>query len=123
VRAGRAEIVIVLVLGSPLVSLSHLKPLDKQTFSPHLPPPLALGVLPDEGSLTMSSQLLEEASKIIPNTALLVNLVSKRVRQLTMGHRPLVEVGPRMSNADVALKEIIDGKLTYEFQPEPVAKV
>jgi DNA-directed RNA polymerase subunit omega len=74
-------------------------------------------------SLTMSSQLLEEASKIIPNTALLVNLVSKRVRQLTMGHRPLVEVGPRMSNADVALKEIIDGKLTFEFQPEPAAKV
>ncbi|MBV9105193.1 MAG: DNA-directed RNA polymerase subunit omega [Verrucomicrobia bacterium] len=71
----------------------------------------------------MSSQLLEEASKIVPNTALLVNLVSKRVRQLTMGHRPLVEVGPRMSNADVALKEIIDGKLTFEFQPEPVAKV
>ena len=33
----------------------------------------------------MSSQLLEEASKVIPNTALLVNLVSKRVRQLTMG--------------------------------------
>jgi DNA-directed RNA polymerase subunit omega len=52
-----------------------------------------------------------------------VNLVSKRVRQLTMGHRPLVEVGPRMSNADVALKEIIDGKLTFEFQPEPAAKI
>ena len=69
----------------------------------------------------MSSQLLEEASKVIPNTALLVNLVSKRVRQLTMGHRPLVEVGPRMSNADIALKEIIDGKLTFEFQPEPGA--
>ncbi len=63
----------------------------------------------------MSSQLLEEASKLIPNTALLVNLVSKRVRQLTTGHRPLVEVGPRMSNADIALKEIIDGKLTFEF--------
>jgi hypothetical protein len=40
-----------------------------------------------------------------------------------MGHRPLVEVGPRMSNADVALKEIIDGKLTYEFQNEPSDKV
>ena len=66
----------------------------------------------------MSSQLLEEASKLIPNTALLVNLVSKRVRQLTTGHRPLVEVGPRMSNADIALKEIIDGKLTFEFLPE-----
>ncbi|MBV9391552.1 MAG: DNA-directed RNA polymerase subunit omega [Verrucomicrobia bacterium] len=64
----------------------------------------------------MSSQLLEEASKIIPNTALLVNLVSKRVRQLTMGHRSLVEVGPRMSNADIALQEIIEGKLTFEFE-------
>jgi DNA-directed RNA polymerase subunit omega len=63
----------------------------------------------------MSPTLLEEASKIIPNTALLVNLVSKRVRQLGMGHRPLVEVGPRMSTADIALKEIIDGKLQYEL--------
>jgi DNA-directed RNA polymerase subunit omega len=81
-------------------------------------------VLPAAGeSNRMSSQLLEEASKIIPNTALLVNLVSKRVRQLTMGHRPLVEVGPRMSNADVALKEIIDGKLTFEFQNAPSDKV
>jgi len=92
-------------------------------FSPHVPPPYAIGNLPGRGKPTMSSQLLEEASKIIPNTALLVNLVSKRVRQLTMGHRPLVEVGPRMSNADVALKEIIDGKLTFEFQPEPAAKI
>jgi DNA-directed RNA polymerase subunit omega len=104
-------------------SLCSLKQLDKSTFSPHFPPPCAIGVLPGQGKPTMSSQLLEEASKIIPNTALLVNLVSKRVRQLTMGHRPLVEVGPRMSNADVALKEIIDGKLTFEFQPEAAAKV
>ena len=74
-------------------------------------------------SLIMSSQLLEEASRVIPNTALLVNLVSKRVRQLTMGHRALVEVGPRMSNADIALKEIIDGKLTFEVQPEPGATI
>lgn len=86
-------------------------------------PPCAIGVRRVEVSLTMSSQLLEEASKVIPNTALLVNLVSKRVRQLTMGHRPLVEVGPRMSNADVALKEIIDGKLTFEFQSESAATV
>jgi DNA-directed RNA polymerase subunit omega len=63
----------------------------------------------------MSTQLLEEASRTIPNTAILVNLVSKRVRQLSSGHRPLVEVGPRMSFADTALKEIIDGKLTYEY--------
>ena len=62
----------------------------------------------------MSSQLLEEASKVIPNTALLVNLVSKRVRQLGLGHRPMVETTPRMSLTDIALKEIIAGKLTFE---------
>jgi DNA-directed RNA polymerase subunit omega len=62
----------------------------------------------------MSSQLLEEAAKIIPNTAVLVNLVSRRVRQLSTGHRAYVEIGPRMSHADIALKEIIEGKITYE---------
>ena len=63
----------------------------------------------------MSSQLLEEAQKVIPNQQLLVNLVSKRVRQLTTGHRPMVEYGPREGWADIALKEIIEGKLKYEF--------
>lgn len=62
----------------------------------------------------MSSNLLEEASKVIPNTAVLINLVSKRVRQLSNGQRPLVEIGPRMSNADIALQEIIERKLVYE---------
>jgi DNA-directed RNA polymerase subunit omega len=62
----------------------------------------------------MSSNLLEEASKVIPNTAVLINLVSKRVRQLSNGQRPLVEIGPRMSNADIALQEIIEHKLMYE---------
>jgi DNA-directed RNA polymerase subunit omega len=62
----------------------------------------------------MSSNLLEEASKVIPNTAVLINLVSKRVRQLSNGQRPLVEIGPRMSNADIALQEIIEHKLVYE---------
>jgi DNA-directed RNA polymerase subunit omega len=62
----------------------------------------------------MSSNLLEEASKVIPNTAVLINLVSKRVRQLSNGQRPLVEIGPRMSNADIALQEIIEHKLVAE---------
>ena len=62
----------------------------------------------------MSSYLLDEASKVIPNTAVLINLVSKRVRQLSNGQRPLVEIGPRMSNADIALQEIIERKLMFE---------
>jgi DNA-directed RNA polymerase subunit omega len=68
----------------------------------------------------MSSNLLEEASKVIPNTAVLINLVSKRVRQLSNGQRPLVEIGPRMSNADIALQEIIEHKLVPQaMDPSP----
>ncbi len=51
---------------------------------------------------------------MIPNQQLLINVVSKRVRQLGLGHRPLVEASPRASLTDIALKEIIAGKLTYE---------
>ena len=64
----------------------------------------------------MTTQLLQEASQIIPNPQLLINVVSKRVRQLGLGHRPMVEIGPRASLTDIALKEIIAGKLTFEEQ-------
>jgi DNA-directed RNA polymerase subunit omega len=63
----------------------------------------------------MTTQLLQEAAQVIPNQQLLINVVSKRVRQLGLGHRPMVEVGPRASLTDIALKEIIAGKLTYEL--------
>jgi DNA-directed RNA polymerase subunit omega len=67
------------------------------------------------GSLRhMTTQLLQEAAQVIPNTQLLINVVSKRVRQLGLGHRPMVETTLRMSLTDIALKEIIAGKLTYE---------
>ena len=66
----------------------------------------------------MTSQLLQEASQVIPNQQLLINVVSKRVRQLGLGHRPLVEATPRSSLTDIALREIIGGKLTFELTPE-----
>jgi len=62
----------------------------------------------------MTAQLLQDAAQVIPNQQLLINVVSKRVRQLGMGHRPLVEASPRASLTDIALKEIIAGKLTFE---------
>ena len=70
----------------------------------------------------MMSHLVEEASKKIPNFPLLVNLVSKRVRQLSAGHRPMIDAGPRMGWADIALKEIIDGKLSYELKNQEEEK-
>lgn len=66
----------------------------------------------------MTSQLLQEAGKVIPNQQLLINVVSRRVRQLGQGHRPLVEATPRSSLTDIALREIINGKLTFELVPE-----
>jgi DNA-directed RNA polymerase subunit omega len=47
----------------------------------------------------------------------LINVVSRRVRQLTQGHRPLIETGPRMGFSDIALSEIISGKLNFEHTP------
>ncbi len=67
----------------------------------------------------MTTQLLEEAAHIIPNQQLLINVVSRRVRQLGLGHRPMVETTPRMSLTDIALKEIVAGKLAFEAVKEP----
>jgi DNA-directed RNA polymerase subunit omega len=69
----------------------------------------------------MTTQLLQEAAQVIPNQQLLINVVSRRVRQLGLGHRPLVEATPRSSLTDIALREIIAGKLTYELTPEKPA--
>ena len=66
----------------------------------------------------MTTQLLQEAAQVIPNQQLLINVVSRRVRQLGLGHRPLVEATPRSSLTDIALREIIAGKLTFELAPE-----
>lgn len=41
-------------------------------------------------------------------------MVSRRVRQLSLGHRPLIEFAPGMGLADIALTEVIKGKLNFE---------
>jgi DNA-directed RNA polymerase subunit omega len=62
----------------------------------------------------MKSNLVKAASEVIPNQQILVNMVSRRVRQLCIGHRPLVEFIPGLGHADIALSEIAAGKLTFE---------
>ena len=76
----------------------------------------------------MNADLLKAASEVITNQQILVNMVSRRVRQLTLGHRPLVECAPGLGTADIALTEIANGKLTFESTfgqngTEPVPKV
>lgn len=59
----------------------------------------------------MKSALVDEAAKIITDPQVLINLVSQRVRQLNSGRSPLIDAMPSMGIADIALTEIIEGKL------------
>ena len=102
--------VIVAMLGSRLFP----SPISSSTPTILQFPPKPTGAV--HTLRIMTTQLLQEASQIIPNPQQLINVVSKRVRQLGLGHRPMVEVGPRASLTDIALKEIIAGKLTFEEQ-------
>ena len=63
----------------------------------------------------MNSNLVKAAAEVIPNPKILVNMVSQRVRQLCLGHRPMVEFVPGLGHADVALSEIAAGKLSFEL--------
>lgn len=62
----------------------------------------------------MNPILVSEASKTIPEGHLLINIISRRVKQLNSGSRPMVETGPRMGLSDIALKEVIEGKLSFK---------
>ena len=56
-------------------------------------------------------------AKTSGNKQQLVNMVSKRVRELNAGSRPMVETDLSMGLADVALAEIAAGKLGTEVFP------
>lgn len=62
----------------------------------------------------MNANFVKAASEVVTNQQILVNMVSRRVRQLTLGHRPLVEFVPGLGFADIALSEIATGKLVFE---------
>ena len=75
----------------------------------------------------MNPEYLEGALKVIPNAPRLVNVVSRRVRQLNSGQRPLVLVPPRTDPLDIALLEVAEGRLRElppgaVLEPEPLEK-
>jgi|GEM_PF-234191 DNA-directed RNA polymerase subunit omega len=70
----------------------------------------------DSGGNTLNTRLIDAAKERIPNIPLLINVVSRRVRQLNLGQRPLLKPdSPQQSNMDIALREIAEGKLTAEI--------
>lgn len=62
----------------------------------------------------MKTHYIEEAAKVVPNKQQLINIVSKRLRELSAGSRPMIEVDLQMGLADIALAEVAAGKLTAE---------
>jgi len=75
----------------------------------------------------MNLENLNAAKRRVPNASVLINMVSKRVKQLIYGDRPLVKP---LSNdediEDIVLREIADGKLVAEIdfsQAKNVPKV
>jgi DNA-directed RNA polymerase subunit omega len=70
------------------------------------------------GDSALRDEYLREAKQIIPDANVLVNVVSKRVKQLKRGHRPLVESLEKLNPEDIALREIIEGKISFELATE-----
>jgi DNA-directed RNA polymerase subunit omega len=67
----------------------------------------------------MNATLVKQALEKVLNPHVLVNLVSRRVRQLNSGggriSRPLIADVGSLGAADIALTEIIEGKMDFEM--------
>lgn len=70
----------------------------------------------------MNSEFVKQALAKVGNPNVLVNLVSRRVRQLTTGGsegRPLLADTTGMGAGDIALLEIIEDKMDYQLLETP----
>ena len=67
----------------------------------------------------MRDDYLRAALLKIDDPNILVNVVSTRVKQLRRGSRALIESLEKLSAEDIVLREIIEGKITYELR-DPV---
>lgn len=63
----------------------------------------------------MRDDYLQQAQQVITDPMILINVVSRRAKQLKSGYKPLIESLERLSAEDMALREIIEGKITYQL--------
>jgi DNA-directed RNA polymerase subunit K/omega len=79
----------------------------------------------------MNAELLQQALEKVGNAKTLINVVSRRVRQLNAGggglSRPLVSDTAQLGIADIALREIIEEKIGWDLwmsdpAPRPVRR-
>ena len=71
----------------------------------------------------MDSKLLKKAHEKIPSVPVLVNLVSKREKELINGAKPLIHISSLdVDKCDIALQEVAEGKLIAEIDFDAIAK-
>ena len=71
----------------------------------------------------MRDDYLQAALAVVGDTNILVNVVSKRVKQLRRGNRALITSLEKLLPEDIALREIAEGKISYELAtPEEIAR-
>ena len=72
----------------------------------------------------MNAELVKKALAKVGNANILVNLVSRRVRQLSSGggggSRPLISETAGLHAADIALLEISEDKMDWESDEEAI---
>ena len=86
--------------------------------------PILRGLLIGEKIVT--SEYVKQALLKVGNPNILINIVSRRVRQLNSGggsaSRPLIADTATLGAADIALLEIIEDKLSWSQEGEPMMK-
>ncbi len=70
----------------------------------------------------MNKKVLKQAQDRIPSVPVLINIVSKRVKQLHAGHRPYVKPERDEEPEDIALREVAEGKLIAEIDTSASAR-
>ena len=71
----------------------------------------------------MNTEYLKKAHDRIPSIPVLVNLISKRTKQLIGGEKPLVKpLSSDEDKVDTALREVAEGRLISEIDFDAIAK-
>ncbi len=66
----------------------------------------------------MRNDYLLAAQDVIADPNILINVVSRRSKQLKFGMKPLIESLEKLEPEDIALREVIEGKISYELFEE-----
>jgi len=81
----------------------------------------------NNGNNKMNAELQKKALEKVGNPNTLINIVSRRVRQLNAGSggisRPLVADAATLGAGDIALREILEDKIGWEPAEEVVDEV